>query len=58
MGESNFHIFHLLMEHIGSDGKAYPFLKNTSHTFALKVTLPSIQVDILLLLYKMEARID
>eukprot|EP00116_Pleurobrachia_bachei_P014172 sb/3474434/ len=42
-GESNFHIFHLLMEHIGSDGSAYPFLANTSHTFALKVSLPSIQ---------------
>ncbi|KAL5249050.1 hypothetical protein ACHWQZ_G018028 [Mnemiopsis leidyi] len=42
-GESNFHIFHLLMEHIGSDGAAYPYLSNTSHTFALKVTLPSIQ---------------
>ena len=44
-GESNFHIFHLLMEHIGSDGSAYPFLANTSHTFALKVSLPSIQVS-------------
>ena len=44
-GESNFHIFHLLMEHIGSDGSAYPYLNNTDHTFALKVTLDSIQVN-------------